>query len=272
MTVRLKTCALGLSRIEWVEMSNLQEIVSALDGELEEEFESRLRAQLETRDRAWLVDALTRLTLRDRHLQAASHRQLSRQASHVEPLAQRRRRLDRIRRLDLTESKLRRTVEHYRSFSRESLVAERYLVDPPHKGKEALGNDHRTAAGETLLRDAHDLFYALLFSDDKQGVRLPRGRREFLTVTLPAAKAGTLERFMLAITEVPVSGTWLDPEGVSDDVGAANKILQVEYGDSRDGVVSDGLIAVLRLINDLEVNEEILYARIERLALSTLVK
>ncbi len=253
-------------------MSDLQEIVSALDGELEEEFEARLRARLASKDRAWLVAELTQQILRDRHLHAAGHRQLSRQAQHVEPLAERRRRLDRIRGLGLTEAKLREAAERYRSLNREMLVAERYLVKPPHKGKEALGAGHRTAAGEALLRAAHDHFYALLFCDHRQGVHLPRGRREFLTVTLPAAKAGTLERFMLAVTETRVSGTWLDPDGVSDDVGATNKILQVEYGDSPDGVVSDGLVAVLGAINNLEVNEEILYARIERLERSTLVK
>ncbi len=253
-------------------MSNLQDIVSALDGELEEEFEARLRARLENKDRAWLVATLTQQVLRDRHLHASPHRQLQRQAPHVEPLAERRRRLDRIRELGLTEDKLRETAERYRAFSRELLEADRYLVDPPHKGKEALNASHRTEAGEALLREAHDHFYALLFCDDQQGVQLPRRRREFLTVTIPAAKAGTLERFMLAVTETRVSGTWLDPEGVSDDVGATNKVLQVEYGDSHDGVVSDGLVAVLRVINNLEVNEEILYARIERLDRSTLVK
>ncbi len=253
-------------------MSELQEIVSTLDGELEDEFETRLRARLESQDRDWLVDALTQHILQDRHLHAAPRRQLSRQAPHVEPLAQRRQRLNRIRELGLTEDKLRQTTEHYRALDRQRLEADGYLIDPPHKGKEALDSTHRNAAGEALLRDAHDLFYALLFCDERQNVRLPRDHRDFLTVTLPAAKSQTLERFMLALTETPVSGTWLDPEGVSDDIGAANKILQVEFGDSPDGTVSDGLIAILGLINNLEVNEEILYARIERLERSTLVQ
>ena len=76
---------------------------------------------------------------------------------------------------------------------------------------------------------------------------------------------------MLAVTETHADGTWLDPEGVSDDIGASNTILQVEYGDGPDALVSDALIVVVRLLNELEVNEEILYARIEGLERSTLV-
>lgn len=224
------------------------------------------------KDRAWLIEALVQRVLLDHHLHTASQRQLSRQAQQVEPLSERRRRLQRILALELDEAKLRDMVGCYRAYSRERLVAEQYLVDPPHKGKEALSAQNRSPAGETLLEQACDLFYALLFCDEKQGARLPRVRRDFLTVTLPSAKAASLERFMLAVTEMRAAGTWLDPEGVSDDVDATNKLLQVEFGDSRDGLISDGLIAALALINNLEVNEEILYARIEQLERSTLVE
>lgn len=254
-------------------MSNeIQAIVAALDTELEEELESRLRAALEAKDAAWLREALVQQILQDRHLHATPQRQLAREAQHVEPLSERRQRLERIRALELTEGKLRETMSRYRALPRDVLIAEQYLVDPPHKGKEALGPAHRSAAGNNLLREAHDLFYALLFCNERQGVHLPRVRRDFMTVILPSAKAGTLERFMLAVTEMQVSGTWLDPDGVSDDIGASNKVLQVEFGDGQDGLVSDGLIAILGIINSLEVNEEILYARIEQLERSTLVE
>ena len=252
-------------------MSELQDLVTSLDEELDAEFEDRLRQALSGKSQDWLVDALVQQIHRDRHLEAAPQRQLARQAEHVEPLADRKRRVDRIRALGLDEVKLRETLARYESLHREALVSEGYLLDPPHKGKEALTSQHRSAEGETLLREAHDLFYALLYCDERQGVRLTRARRDFLTVTLPSAKANSLERFMLAVTESRVAGTWLDPEGVSDDIGAINKILQVEFGDSADELVSKALIAVLRLINNLEVNEEILYARIERLERSTLV-
>ncbi|MCG8461752.1 MAG: hypothetical protein MI919_36180 [Holophagales bacterium] len=251
--------------------TDLRALVAALEGEVEAGFESRLRAELGKRDPAWLVEALVQRILGDRHLEEARHRQLSRRAPHVESPAERRRRLDRIRALGLDEGKLRGTVERYHGLGRAALEAEGYLLEAPHKGKELLGPEHRTQAGEALLGEANDLLYALLFCDEGQGLQLARMRRDFLTVTLPASKADSLERFLLAVTETRAAGTWLDPEGVSDDVGAANKILQVEYGDTADGLVSDALISVLRMINDLEVNEEILYARIERLDRSTLV-
>ncbi|MEM1207577.1 MAG: hypothetical protein AAGN66_30360 [Acidobacteriota bacterium] len=251
--------------------NELQDLVAALDADLEDQLVGKLRAQLEAKDRAWLVDALVQRVLQDRHLHEAPGRRLTRQARHVEPLAERRKRLERIRGMALTEDQLRETKERLRALDRGTLEAEGYLVDAPHKGKEALRSRHRSAAGEALLQEAHDLFYALLFCDERQGVQLRRTRRDFLTVTLPSVKAGSLERFMLAVTEMEVQGTWLDPEGVSDDIGATNKILQVEFGDSDDDAVSDGLLVALGMINDLEVNEEILYARTEELERSTLV-
>ena len=254
------------------EAKSLADLVSTVEKELESEFETRLRAALEAKDRTWLLEALVQQALQERNLQAVPHRSLSRVAQHVEPLAERRQRLDRIRGLRLNSDSLRKTLERYRSLDRERLVAEGYLVDPPHKGKEALSPQQRTSKGESLLRNAHDLFYALLFCDHKQGVNFVRSRKDFLTVTLPSSKSDTLERFMLAVTETHASGTWLDPEGVSDDIAAPNTILQVEYGDSSDGLISEALLAVLKMINNLEVNEEILYARIERLERSTLVQ
>lgn len=252
--------------------NDLHAIVSALDAEMEDTWTEKLRATLETKDASWLREALIQQVADGRHLHARPGRQLTRHAQHVEPVAARRERLLRIRRMALTGQRLRDLVERYRAWSREGLETERFLLDPPHKGKGTLRAAHRSPEGEALLQQAHDLFYALLFCDAQQGVPLERTRRDFMTVTVPSHKAQSLERFMLAVTEVQGAGTWLDPDGVSDDIGATNKILQVEFGDTRDSLVSDGLIAALGMINDLEVNEEILYARIEQLERSTLVE
>lgn len=249
----------------------LEGLVAAIDAAMDGSFESRLRAELAAQEPAWLVDELVRLVVRERHLEASQQRQLSRHAQHIEPLAERRRRLRRIEDLGLDGAKLEAIVERYRQLDRAALESGGFLVDPPHRGKEALDRHHRSADGESLLEEAHDLFYALLFCDSAQGVRLPRVQRDFLTVTLPSSKAALLERFMLAVTETRAAGTWLDPEGVSDDIEARNTVLQVEFGDTGGAQVSDGLVAVLRLVNNLEINEEILYARIERLEKSTLV-
>ncbi|MEM9557205.1 MAG: hypothetical protein AAGC60_23300 [Acidobacteriota bacterium] len=250
---------------------DLQSLLETLDASLDETFEARLRGALADRPKQWLVDQLTRQVLQERHLADASQPKLARSAPTIEPLAERRSRLQRIERLGLDEDTLRRTLERYRTLDRAALEARGLLLAPPHRGNEALTSRHRSAEGEALLQEAQDVFYALLFCAPAQGVHLSRVRRDFLTVTLPSAKAMLLERFMLAVTETPAAGTWLDPEGVSDDIEARNTLLQVEFGDDREEQVSDGLIAVLRLINNLEVNEEILYARIEQLEKSTLV-
>ena len=251
--------------------SGLDDLVATLDAALDETFEERLRAELALRERSWLVDQLARRVLRERHVHAHEHRRLTRHLSHVESTAQRHRRLERIERLGLDESALRAILGRYRALDRATLESKGYLISPPHEGEEALGPDHRSAEGERLLEEAHDLFYALLFCEAAQGVHLTRARRDFLTVTLPSKKADSLKRFMLAVTETSAAGTWLDPDGVSDDIDARNTVLQVEFGDTPDTMVCDALIAVLRMINNLEVNEEILYARIEQLEKSTLI-
>lgn len=220
-------------------MSALEDLVSALEHDANADFESKLRAELATKSSAWLVDALVQEILKERHLRDLPQRQLSRQAQHVEPLAARKARLGRIRRLGLDAAKLCTTVKKYRSLDRPALITQGYLVDPPHKGKAAIAGDQRSKEGEVLLQQANDLFYALLYCDAKLGVDLPRDHRDFLTVTLPSAKADTLERFMLAVTETRVTGTWLDPEGVSDDIEAKNTILQVEFSDAADKSISD---------------------------------
>ena len=250
--------------------ADLDEMVDRVRGRLENQWESEIRSELAQRDRTWLEDQLVQVILRDRAMDSTPQRALSRQEPHVEPVAQRQQRLKRIQKMGWDADKLKQTVQQYQKLNRESLVKDGYLIDPPHKGLAALTEANRSDKGRDLLQEAHDLFYALLFCDEKQGVRLPRPRRDFLTVTLPTKKKESLERFMLAVTETQALGTWLDPKGVSDDIDARNTILQVEYGDAPDHQISDALLVVLGMINELEVNEEILYGRIECLQRSTL--
>ncbi|MFF8974484.1 hypothetical protein [Streptomyces sp. NPDC014995] len=44
----------------------------------------------------------------------------------------------------------------------------------------------------------------------------------------------------------------------------------MEYGEIAGELVGNGIAAALRLINDLEVNEQVLYARMENVEESTL--
>lgn len=253
-------------------MDDLDQLVESLNAEAEGEFEKRLTEALSKRDRRWLEKQIVEHVHAERHVHGGRHRQLGRQEPHVESVAERKKRLLRIRGLGLDAAGVRETAARYRKWTREALIEKGLLKNPPHKGKEAVDPAHRTEAGGRLLTEARDFFYALLFCDAGAGVALKRTRRDFLTVTLPSSKKAALESFMLAVTETHAAGTWLDPEGVSDDVGARNTVLQVEFGDTADDLVCDALIAVLGLINNLEVNEQILYARIEKLARSTLVQ
>ncbi len=78
---------------------------------------------------------------------------------------------------------------------------------------------------------------------------------------------------MRASTELAATaGTWQDPESVSNDERADNVLLEVQYGDTADEAVGDGIIVCLALINNLEVNEQVLYARMLNVEQTTLIQ
>jgi len=56
-------------------------------------------------------------------------------------------------------------------------------------------------------------------------------------------------------------GTWHDPENVSNDEHAENAVLEVQFGEVESEAVGTGILAALRLINQLEINEQVLYVR-----------
>jgi hypothetical protein len=162
-------------------------------------------------------------------------------------------------------------VDAHASTTRESLIASGHLLPTaPAKGTLLLTTDHRSAEGEQLLEHAKDVLFALLFGDASMGTSLDRVQQELLTFALPIAKAGALD-FMRASTEISAAGTWQDPESVSNDERAANTLLEVQYGDTADEVVGHGVIAALGLINNLEVNEQVLYARMIDVEQTTLI-
>lgn len=75
---------------------------------------------------------------------------------------------------------------------------------------------------------------------------------------------------MQAATEIGAEGTWRDPEQRAHDDRAANTLIQVEYGEIQGELVGNAIVATLKLINDLEVNEQVLYARMGNVEESTL--
>jgi len=151
------------------------------------------------------------------------------------------------------------------------LIAERYLLtEAPQKGTALLTGEFRTPRGNDLLLYAKDFLFALLFGDEAANIQLQRTQRELLTLTLPREKAEALD-FMKATTELSAFGTWQDPERVSNDQRADNVLLEVEFGEIEGELVGDGIVRALSLINSLEINEQILYARMINVEQTTLI-
>jgi hypothetical protein len=121
-----------------------------------------------------------------------------------------------------------------------------------------------------LLVGGKDVLFGLLFGDASTNTKLDRVQQELLTLALPRAKAGALD-FMRASTELAAAGTWQDPDSVSNDERADNVLLEVQFGETADELVGRGIITALSLINSLEVNEQILYARMINIEETTLI-
>lgn len=181
-------------------------------------------------------------------------------------------RLERLRALGLNREALASFIRRYRGYSRERLVAEGFVTAmAPQKGTAMVAAEHRTHDGNQLLEQAKDILYGLLFGDGNSHARFERVERELLTLTLPRAKSRALG-FMQAATELNAAGTWQDPESVSNDERADNVIVEVEYGEIKEEWIGDGIKVALNLINNLEVNEQILYARMTNIEQSTLIE
>ena len=247
-------------------MTTIDALVRSINRELTPVFEERLRAALADKDREWLIDQVVRLTL-DAH----SLEEIDRQAEREAKAQARTARLERVRSLALDMVALERFLDEHRGRTREQLIADGALrADAPAKGTSLLTGAHRTEAGEELLQHAKDVLFALLFGDESTATRLERTQQELLTFALPRHKASALD-FMRASTELLAAGTWQDPDSVSHDERADNVLLEVQFGDNPDELVGTGVITALGLINNLEVNEQVLYARMIDVEETTLI-
>ena len=181
-------------------------------------------------------------------------------------------RVARVTSLGLDANGIRAFVEAYDGHDRQALIERGYLLDvAPPKGTASIGREHRSEDGSELLELAKDVLYALLFGDESSATRLDRTQRELLTLTLPRAKSAAFD-FIPAATELSGAGMWRDPEGVSNDERADNVIIEVEFGEVAGELVGNGVVRCLSLINNLEINEQILYARMINVEESTLIE
>jgi hypothetical protein len=247
-------------------VATIEEIVREINRELSPQFEERLRARLVDKDRDWLIDQLVRLTLDAHSLQDLDV------AAAVQAKARKRaERLARVTEMGVDANVVRRFTAESNGISRESAIAAGWLLaDSPAKGTAAIDESHLTTAGQKLLTMAKDMLFALLFGDSATGTRLERVQQELLTLAVPRAKADALD-FMRASTELAAAGTWQDPSSVSNDERADNVLLEVQFGETSDEIVGTAIVTALSVINNLEINEQVLYARMINVEQSTLI-
>lgn len=245
---------------------NIQSIVRSINKELQPQFEEKLRSYLVQQDKEWLIEQILRLTL-----DVSIVQQIDIKAIAEKKAQKRKERIARIKNMELNEEKLNAFLEKYEKYDRSQLLAEGYLIgSPPEKGTDILTEIYRSEKGNELLVEAKDILFAVLFGDESTNTTFNRVERELLSLTLPRFKSEALS-FMKATTEISGLGTWQDPESVSNDSRADNMILQVEYGEIASERIGDGIVETLRIINNLEVNEQILYARMINVEQSTLI-
>lgn len=247
-------------------MPNIESIVRQINKKLVPQFEENLRSYLARQDKEWLIEQVVRLTL-DAH----SLEELDRKHIREEENRRRTERAKRVKALKLNNAKLNEFLHKYEIHDRTWLMQNGYLKrNAPAKGGDLITRKFRTTQGEELLEHAKDMLYGILFGDKTTNTTFERTQRELLTLTVPRMKSDTLD-FMKATTELSAAGTWQDPKGVANDMRADNIVLEIEYGEVKGEVLGNGIILALSLINNLEINEKILYGRIENIEQSTLV-
>lgn len=247
-------------------MPTIEAIVRQINEELVPQFEEKLRAYLAEQDRDWLIEQIVRLTL-----DAQSLEEMDRQHIRQEETRRRQERAERVKKMNLDLDRLRAFIAQYKGFSRETLIQEGYLaLEAPARGTHLITGEFRPENGTELLQHAKDILFGMLFGDESTNTRFKRTQRELLTLTVPRLKADVLD-FMKATTELSAQGTWQDPQGAAKDRRADNVVLEIEYGEIEGDQIGEGIVTALRLINNLEINEEILYGRIEKIEQSTLV-
>ena len=245
---------------------NIHSIVRQINRDLVPQFEEKLRQYLQDQDKEWLVEQIVRLTLDAHSLQENDRKRFL--AIKEQRRAER---ALRLKELELCEAFLVDFLEQYSPYTRESLIQDGFLLPTaPEKGTDTIMDEHRTEDGNRLLLLAKDLLFGLLYGDTATNTEFDRIEREMLTLTLPLMKAEALD-FMKATTEFNAQGTWQDPTSVSNDARADNVILEVEYGEVAGEWIGKGIILALSLINNLEVNEQILYGRMINVEQSTLI-
>ncbi|GLZ41579.1 hypothetical protein [Actinokineospora sp. NBRC 105648] len=213
-------------------MSAFDDLLRRAQADLAGHLLVTLRAHLQAQSRDWLIDQL----LAEAAAKLGTVPTQRQPGYHPKPLP-------------LDERTLAEHTAHLGAWDTSAC-----LVSPPQPGGPMITARQRTAQGEDLLSLAKDMLYAILFGGPEQGVTLNRAHREVLTLTLPAHKASVFA----FVRHTP-------------DAGMGDVHLRIEFGEVSSEIVGDAVVAALRVINRLEINEEVLYARMADLEQSTLI-
>lgn len=164
-------------------------------------------------------------------------------------------RITRIKKLKIDEAVLIRLVQDFSTHSRSQLIEDDFLRNPLPVGKAPLREKHRSAKGNRLLQKAKDLLYALLYGDAEMNVKLLRAADELLTLTISQNKAYPLLSLLKNVTIIPTAGKLLDPTMKGKQLLTDIAMIELQFTETPAGVVGDGIVACLSLINLLEIND-----------------
>lgn len=239
-------------------MDSINNIIKKAQNDIFPELEAKIRLELEKKDKDWLIDQIIFLTC-ERH-------SLHEQKSNFENI---KKRLTRIKNIGYNSKTLSDFIGKYQKINRSNLEESGLLLNPPKMGLNSIAVQQRSIKGETLLKKVEDMLYVSLYGDITINVDLKRNQKEILTIMLPKSKSDSLS-FLKAVTEMNVTGTWNDPDGVSNDDHTNNIELQIEFNNDEEGTIGLAIFTALNLINLLHVNEQILYTRMEKIERSSL--
>ncbi|RBW63147.1 hypothetical protein DS884_00300 [Tenacibaculum sp. E3R01] len=239
-------------------MDSINNIIKKAQNDIFPELEAKIRLELEKKDKDWLIDQIIFLTC-EKH-------SLHEQKSNFENF---KKRLTRIKNIGYNSKTLSDFIGKYQKINRSNLEESELLLNPPKMGLNSIAVQQRSIKGETLLKKVEDILYVSLYGDITINVDLKRNQKEILTIMLPKSKSDSLS-FLKAVTEMNVTGTWNDPDGVSNDDHTNNVELQIEFNNDEEGTIGLAIFTALNLINLLHVNEQILYTRMEKIERSSL--
>ncbi|MGY6649597.1 hypothetical protein [Wenyingzhuangia sp. IMCC45574] len=239
-------------------MKDINSIFKKAQDDLFPELEAKIRAELETKDKNWLIDQIILLTC-ERHSLHEQHENLQAAKKFIRSIKER----------NYTYKYIQNFVTKYKGIKREDLEESNILINAPHMGLDVLESKHLSLQGQTILQETKEILYVLLYDDININTIFTREKEEILIMTIPTEKLDALS-FLKATTEIKCEGIWKDPEGISNDEHANNTELHVEFGDYIDQRISEALFVVLNLLNLLLINEQIFYVRTTNVMRSSL--